>query len=103
MAEFTVTSNQVRAKEGELQNLNSSYKQKIDSLEQIVKGLDGMWEGDAHDAFKSSFAKDAAFEKDKVNLWNFYNAIEKYCQTLLEIAQNYEKAEAKNVQTASGK
>jgi WXG100 family type VII secretion target len=97
MAEFTVTSNQVRAKEGELQNLNSSYKQKIDSLEQIVKGLDGMWEGDAHDAFH------AAFEKDKVNLWNFYNAIEKYCQTLLEIAQNYEKAEAKNVQTASGK
>ena len=67
MAEFTVTSNQVRAKEGELQNLNSSYKQKIDSLEQIVKGLDGMWEGDAHDAFH------AAFEKDKVNLWNFYN------------------------------
>ena len=97
MAEFTVTSNQVRAKEGELQNLNSSYKQKIDSLEQIVKGLDGMWEGDAHDAFHS------AFERDKVNLWNFYNAIEKYCQTLLEIAQNYEKAEAKNVQTASGK
>ncbi len=97
MAEFTVTSNQVRAKEGELQNLNSSYKQKIDSLEQIVKGLDGMWEGDAHDAFH------AAFEKDKVNLWNFYNAIEKYCATLLEIAQNYEKAEAKNVQTASGK
>ena len=97
MAEFTVTSNQVRAKEGELQNLNSSYKQKIDSLEQIVKGLDVMWEGDAHDAFH------AAFEKDKVNLWNFYNAIEKYCQTLLEIAQNYEKAEAKNVQTASGK
>ena len=97
MAEFTVTSNQVRAKEGELQNLNSSYKQKIDSLEQIVKGLDGMWEGDAHDAFH------AAFEKDKVNLWNSYNAIEKYCQTLLEIAQNYEKAEAKNVQTASGK
>ena len=97
MAELTVTSNQVRAKEGELQNLNSSYKQKIDSLEQIVKGLDGMWEGDAHDAFH------AAFEKDKVNLWNFYNAIEKYCQTLLEIAQNYEKAEAKNVQTASGK
>ena len=97
MAEFTVTSNQVRAKEGEIQNLNSSYKQKIDSLEQIVKGLDGMWEGDAHDAFH------AAFEKDKVNLWNFYNAIEKYCQTLLEIAQNYEKAEAKNVQTASGK
>ena len=97
MAEFTVTSNQVRAKEGELQNLNSSYKQKIDSLEQIVKGLDGMWEGDAHDAFH------AAFEKDKVNLWNFYNAIEKYCQTLLEIAQNYEKAEAKNDQTASGK
>ena len=97
MAEFTVTSNQVRAKEGELQNLNSSYKQKIDSLEQIVKGLDGMWEGDAHDAFH------AAFEKDKVNLWNFYNAIEKYCQTLLEIAQNYERAEAQNVQTASGK
>ena len=97
MAEFTVTSNQVRAKEGELQNLNSSYKQKIDSLEQIVKGLDGMWEGDAHDAFHEKI------EKDKVNLWNFYNAIEKYCQTLLEIAQNYEKAEAKNVQTASGK
>ena len=97
MAEFTVTSNQVKAKQGELQTLNNSYKSKIDELEQIVKGLDSMWEGDAHDAFH------AAFEKDKVNLWNFYNAIEKYCQTLLVIAQNYEKAEEQNVQTASGK
>ena len=57
MAEFTVTSNQVRAKEGELQNLNSSYKQKIDSLEQIVKGLDGMWEGDAHDDVQTASGK----------------------------------------------
>lgn len=97
MAEFTVTSNQVRAKEGELQTLNASYKTKVDELEQIVNGLAAMWEGDAHDAFHS------AFEKDKVQLWNFYNAIEKYCSTLLEIAQNYEKAEAANVATASGK
>lgn len=97
MAEFTVTSNQVRAKEGELQTLNATYKSKVDALDQIVQGLKSMWEGDAHDAFHS------AFEKDKVDMWNFYNAIEKYCATLLEIAQNYEKAEQQNVMTASGK
>jgi WXG100 family type VII secretion target len=97
MAEFTVTSSQVKEKEGELQNLNASYKTKVDSLEQIVSELAGMWEGEAHDVFHSTF------EKDKTQLWNFYNAIEKYCATLLEIAQTYEKAEQQNIMTASGK
>ena len=39
MAEFTVTSNQVKAKEGELQGLNNNYKAKIDELEQRLQAL----------------------------------------------------------------
>ena len=94
MAEFTVTSNQVRAKEGELQNLNSSYKQKIDSLEQIVKGLDGMWEGDAREAFH------AAFTSDSNQMNNFATAIENYCIALENMATRYAQAENQNMDTA---
>ena len=32
---------------------------------------------------------------------NFYNAIEKYVQTLQEIAKKYDAAEQKNVSTAT--
>lgn len=96
MAEFTVTAAEVRNKATELRDLNARYRNLINELEAEVNKLSTMWEGEAHDAFDNSF------KVDKVKMDNFYNAIEKYCVTLGEIAVNYQNAEAKNVATASG-
>ena len=37
------------------------------------------------------------FERDKVQMNNFYNAIEQYCNKLEEIAAKYQQTEARNV------
>jgi WXG100 family type VII secretion target len=97
MAEFTVTATEVRSKASELKELNAKYKNVVEELEQEVTKLSSMWEGEAHDAF------DATFKTDKAKLDLFYNAIEKYCFTLDEVAANYQQAESKNVTTASTK
>lgn len=95
MAEFTVTSKQLYDKAAELERANNQLKQKIDFLRQQDQALSKMWEGDAHDAFKSSFAKDAQ------KMDNFYKGIQKYVTALRDIAQKYEIAESRNKATAS--
>ena len=95
MAEFTVTSSEVANKAAELQRINGQYKTAVDALETTASSLSSMWEGEAHDAFYS------AFNKDKVQMTNFYNAIEKYVTTLQQIAAKYAESESRNVTTAS--
>lgn len=97
MAEFTVTPSELKNKATELQKLNAQLKTKIGELEQAEGSLSNMWEGEAHDAFT------AAFKRDKVQMDNFYNAIEKYVSALNQIAARYESAESRNVSTASSK
>ena len=54
-----------------------------------------MWEGEANDAFHN------AFTRDKVQMDNFYNAIQQYAAVLDNIAAKYEAAEATNTNTAT--
>ena len=94
MAEFIVTANEVQSKAMELQNIAKQMRVKIDELGAIEKKLSGMWEGDAHDAFHTTYAND----EQKFLL--FVNAVEKYFLALNEIAVNYHNSEVKNVETA---
>ena len=96
MAEFVVTSAELKNKAMELHKLNLDFKKATDELEAEHTRLNTMWEGEAHDTF------DSAFKKKKVNLTNLYNAIENYCSKLDEIAANYATAENKNATLASG-
>ncbi len=96
MAEFIVTAEEIMNKASELRKINSEYKKAIEELEAEETRLNTMWEGQAHDNF------DAAFKRDKVDLDNFYIAIENYCSRLEEIASNYASAEAKNYSIAGG-
>jgi len=95
MAEFQVTAAQLQSKAEELSQYNASFKQKVDSLEETEVALMGMWDGEAKDTFH------AAFNRDKVNMQNFYNAIAQYVSALQQIAAKYSQAEAQNTQTAS--
>ncbi len=95
MAEFKLTEAQLRTKADDLEQLNASFKGKIDSLEETEAALMGMWDGDAKEAFNR------AFNNDKIQMTNFYNAIAQYVAVLRQVAANYAQAENTNVNTAS--
>ncbi|MBR2996784.1 MAG: WXG100 family type VII secretion target [Lachnospiraceae bacterium] len=94
MAEFIVTANEVQSKAMELQNIAKQIRTKVDEMGAIEKKLSGMWEGDAHDAFHTTYGND----EQKFLL--FVNAVEKYALALNEIAVNYHNSEVKNIETA---
>ena len=85
----------IKSKADELKSLNSSLKKQIEELVSTESSLNSMWDGDANDAFHKEF------NQDVVQMNNFYNAIEKYVQSLREIVSTYEKAEAANLSTAN--
>jgi WXG100 family type VII secretion target len=89
-----VTTNTLTTKANELKNLNSQFKKNVETLRTQESSLNSMWEGEAKDAFHSAFTSDAT------QMDNFYNAIEKYVASLLEIVAKYEAAEKKNLSTA---
>lgn len=95
MAEITVTSAELRAKANELRQLNSQFRKSVDDMTATEQQLVGMWDGEAKEAFHN------AYNSDKTQMDTFYDTIEKYCQTLEANADKYEKAEQKNVETAS--
>ena len=94
MAAFQVTSAQLKAKAGELRELNGQFKTQVGNLESQEGSLISMWEGEARNAF------DAAFKRDKSQMDNFYNLIVQYCASLESIASQYDMAESRNVSTA---
>lgn len=94
MAQIMVTSATLRNKKQELQQLNKKLKAELGNMETTVGTLKQSWTGEAHDAFYNQF------NKDKIQVNNFYNAIEKYCTSLDEMIRKYEQTEAKNKQIA---
>ena len=94
MAAFTVTSSELKAKAGELRDLNAQFKTQTGNLESQEGSLVSMWEGEARNPF------DTAFKNDKTQMDNFYNLIEQYCVALDNIAAKYDMAEAQNASIA---
>ncbi|MBE6707688.1 MAG: WXG100 family type VII secretion target [Ruminococcaceae bacterium] len=92
-----VSANELIAKANELKNLNAQLKAAIGELEANEETLRTMWEGEANDAFHT------AFTNDKIQMTNFYNAIEVYIYRLLEIAAKYQQAEATSKEIASAR
>jgi len=94
MAQFTVTTALLNQKAGELRSNNRNLTAQIQNLKSQHSALNGMWEGDAKQAF------DKAFNQDIQQMQNFYTEIENYIAKLAEVAKNYEQAEARNVEMA---
>lgn len=92
---ITVNPKQIEKKAEELKKYNSKLKNKINELKTQEKSLNGMWDGEANDAFHKSF------NSDITQMNNFYNAIEQYVAKLKQIVDAYEKAERTNVNTAT--
>lgn len=97
MAEIRVTPTEVRNIAEELNEKNSSLKNKIEELTQKEVELTGMWEGEAKTAFHTSF------NNDVTQMNEFSNLIQQFSNALETIAAEYENKEAMNVQIAGRK
>lgn len=95
MADFTVSVQDLKSKVDSLRQLNSQFKNQIEELAGTEANLNGMWEGEAREAFHN------AFQSDKTQMDNFYSAIEMYAQRLEAIAARYAQAESTNVEIAN--
>jgi WXG100 family type VII secretion target len=95
MSFFQVTAAELRKKAEQLKGLNSRFRSGVDTLETAEQGLKAMWEGEANEGFHN------AFIKDKGQMDQFHQVIERYIEALLIIAAKYEEAENKNIATAS--
>lgn len=94
MSDFRVTVNELKSKVETLRQLNGQFKSQVDELTTTEANLTSMWEGPARDTFHR------AFEGDKIQMGNFYNAVEVYAQRLEEIASRYMQAEETNTAIA---
>lgn len=95
MALIRVTASQVRNSAESLRGLNQQFNSQVQNLQAAEESLNGMWDGQANDAFH------AAFLSDKEYMTQFYNLINKYCEALDSIATEYENAENINLDTAT--
>lgn len=90
-----VTPKTLTNKANELKSLNSRFKNQYENLKATESRLNGMWEGEAKTQFHN------AFSKDIVQMQNFHDLIDRYVQSLNQIAAKYQAAESKNVSIAS--
>lgn len=97
MAMIQVTSQRLRNAAESLQNLNGQFKSKAGELAGKEQALCQMWEGQAKNNFHT------AFDRDSQQMEVFYGLINQYVQALIEIAQRYEQAEARNAEIAGGR
>jgi len=94
MPKINVAPQELISKANQLQQLNQRFFASVHQLESLEGALNRMWDGEANDSFHR------AFQSDKVQMTNFYNAIQQYVQKLKEIAARYQQAEAINTDTA---
>lgn len=90
-----VSSAQLRNRASELKELNQRFKTQVNTLEEKEGVLKGMYEGDAATTFHN------AFNRNKIQMDNFFNCIERYAAVLEEIAARWDQAEAQNQSIAT--
>lgn len=90
-----VTPKTLRSKADELRSQNKTLRTQIDQFRSQANSLNGMWEGDAHNAFKAETTKSMG------KMEQFCAAIDNFATALDNIANQYEAAESKNVSIAA--
>lgn len=97
MAEFKVTSGELKNKADELRQLNNQLRKAVEEMTGNEQQLISMWDGEAKEAFNK------AYNSDVQQMDEFSVVIDKYCQTLDTNAAKYEQAEQKNISTATAR
>ena len=97
MSAFTVTPATLKTKSEELNDLLARYKTCIERLVSYEASLNGMWDGDANDAFHSAFAT------DKGKMDQFATLITQYIEKLNAISARYMQTEQANTEIAANR
>jgi len=95
MGLIRVSEQNLKRESEQLKQYNDKFKRLIGELESIENSLNQMWDGDANDKFHE------AFNRDKIQLNNFYNTMNTYVTTLVQVVSKYAQAEQRNVQIAT--
>ncbi|MBD5106569.1 MAG: WXG100 family type VII secretion target [Lachnospiraceae bacterium] len=96
-SQIRVTSTQINSKKERLQQLNSTFKSRLEDMNTTEKQLLTMWEGDAAKAFKASY------DRDYKKMLELHKVVQSYCKALEQIVKQYEQSERKNVSTAKNR
>lgn len=94
MAKFEVTTSELKRAVSDLTSDNAEFKNRVSELQELQMELSSEWQGDANTAFTT------AFNNDKSQWDTFASLVDQYIQALQAIAENYEKVEAINKETA---
>lgn len=97
MAQLMVTAQELRSKAAELRGKNNQVRTQLNTMVSNKTSVCSMWEGEAKDKFSQ------AFDRDKNQINNFIQTIEKYAAALEEAARQYELTERNNVNIASNR
>lgn len=89
-----VSTNTLRKKADELQQMNQQLIKALEELSSQEQTLASQWEGDAQQAFRTSF------QQDMQKFQEFVKGISEYATALITIAKEYDIAEDRNVQVA---
>lgn len=89
-----VSSALLRSRAEEIDELNQQFKARVNELVEKEGTLKSMYEGDAANAFHNTF------NRNKIQMDNFFNCIARYAQVLQQIAAQWERTEALNQNTA---
>lgn len=95
MAYIYLESSSLSERANELEALNERLMGIIENLNDYEANLSSMWEGEAKDAFRT------AYQRDAVQMRNFYNAIVVYVLKLRTIIERYRQREMMNVEKAT--
>ena len=94
-ANFNVTASNLSSGAATLSELNTNFKNRVETLAAEEESLNSMWEGEAREAFRR------VFMEDKEQLVRFSQLIDKYVAALEKIAENYRRAEETNTSIAA--
>ena len=95
MAFIYLEASSLSEKANELEALNEHLLIIIENLNDYEANLSSMWEGEAKEAFRT------AYQRDAIQMKNFYNAIFLYVAQLRVIIERYRQREMLNTQTAA--
>ncbi len=95
MAQIQVTASQLSDSQAQLKNYINELKGAIEEADNMVKQLKSDWEGDASDAFQTSYASNSQ------RLLRATEGIQTFIVALENIISQYKQTEAANVNIAN--
>ncbi len=95
MEQIQVTVSQLSDSGAQLKSLKTQLKSMIDETDSIVNQLQNDWEGEAADAFQSSYKTNS----QKLN--QATEGIQSFISALDRILEEYKRTEANNVRIAN--